>query len=138
MTGLHDDTTVVRLAASPAPEIDKYDRIIIGGSIHLGGIQKEIRAFCDNHLKELLARKVGLFLCCMYEGDVARNQFEEAYPEALRKHAATIGLFGGELTLGKMNMIEKMIVKKVAKVTADVSSLKPGAIREFAQEFSRG
>src|SRR5512138_746558 len=84
MTGLHDDTTVVNMGTSPNPDITMYDRVIIGGSIHMGGIQKEIRKFCEARLGMLLTRKVGLFLCCMFEGEVARKQFEDAYPEPLR------------------------------------------------------
>ena len=43
-----------------------------------------------------------------------------------------IGLFGGEITFDKMNALEKMIVKKVAKIGQDVSKLNHLAIKEFA------
>lgn len=138
MTGLHDDTTVVNMNLSPDPDIKAYDRIIIGGSIHMGGIQKEIRKFCERHLETLLNQKVGLFLCCMFDGEVARKQFEDAYPPQLRSHASVTGLFGGEISFSKMNLFERTIVKKVAKIEQDVSNLDPAKIREFARAFAQG
>jgi menaquinone-dependent protoporphyrinogen oxidase len=137
MNNLNDDLTIVNLEGVPDPDLSKYDRVIIGGSIHMGAIQKDLRKYCERNLEGLLQKKVGLFLCCMFEGDVAKKQFEEAYPESLRTHATAIGLFGGEITFDKMNILEKMIVKKVAKIDQDVSKLNQLAIKEFAAAISR-
>ena len=132
MNQLSDDINIVNLEGVPDPDLDRYDRVIIGGSIHMGEIQKELRRYCERNLQKLLSKRVGLFLCCMYEGDVAAKQFEEAYPAELRAHAAAIGLFGGEISFDKMNSLEKMIVKRVAKIDQDVSKLNNLAIKEFA------
>lgn len=136
MNHLHDDINLVNLEGIPDPDLSTYDRIIIGGSIHMGGIQKELSRYCERNLEALLRKKVGLFLCCMFEGDIAKKQFEEAYPAALRAHAVVTGLFGGEITFDKMNVLEKMIVKRVAKIDQDVSKLNQLAIKEFAETIS--
>jgi len=77
-------------------------------------------------------KKLGLFLCCMEEGEKANEQFENAYPENLRKHATATGLFGGEFTFEKMNFLEKSIIKKISKISESVSKINEKAINEFA------
>jgi len=133
MVRLNDEVTVVNLKNTTEPDLTLYDRVIIGGSIHMGGIQKELRKFCDQNQTILLTKKLGLFLCCMFDGEVAQKQFADAYPEALRAHATATGLFGGEITFGKMNALQKMVVKKVAKISQDVSKLDETAMNEFAR-----
>jgi menaquinone-dependent protoporphyrinogen oxidase len=136
MNSLNDDINLVNLDGFPDPNLSLYDRVIIGGSIHMGEIQKGVKKYCERNMDALLTKKVGLFLCCMFDGDIAKKQFEDAYPLELRNHAASIGLFGGEITFDKMNVLEKMIVKKVAKIDQDVSKLNQLAIKEFAQKLS--
>jgi menaquinone-dependent protoporphyrinogen oxidase len=136
MTGMKDDTTVVNLLGDHNPDLSGFDKIIIGGSIHMGGIQKEIRNFCIVNLQELLQKKVGLFLCCMFEGDIERRQFEDAFPAELRAHAVATGFFGGEISFEKMNVMEKLIVKKIAKIDRNVTRLKTASILDFAKQMA--
>lgn len=83
----------------------------------------------------MLDKTLGLFLCCLFEGDVALKQFEDAFPENLRNKAIAHGLFGGELDFSKMNIIEKAIVKKVANVDDSVSKINYSNIKGFAEKF---
>ena len=136
MGQLHDDINLVNLEGMPDPDLALYDRVIIGGSVHMGGIQKELKEYCSRNRALLADKKLGLFLCCMYEGSTAQKQFEDAFPEELRTHATAVGLFGGEISFDKMNSLEKMIVKKVARIEHDISKLNHLAIKEFAQKIS--
>lgn len=111
-----------------------YDKIIIGGSIHAGNVQKRIKKFCENHMHELTVKPIGLFLSCMDE-DKAVMQFENAYPEELRKIAVSSKLTGGEVLFERMNFLEKFMMKKIGKMTESVSKLKEDKIRELAQEM---
>lgn len=116
-------------------DVRDFDSIIIGGSIHVGNIQRKVKLFIRNNLDVLMTKKIGLFLCCMYDGVTATDQFEQAFPAELRKVAVVSGLFGGELILSKMNFFEKQIIKKVSGVTADTSNLDRASIKEFAAAF---
>jgi len=69
-------TILVDLAKEKAPDLSLCSRIIIGGSIHMGKIQKEITSFCEHNKAVLLSKQYGLFLCCMYDGDKAIDQFK--------------------------------------------------------------
>ncbi len=117
-------------------DIKNFDTIIIGGSIHAGNIQKRVKQFIKDHHDDLMQKELGLFLCCMQEGDAAIEQFNHAFPQDLRKNSSAMGLFGGEFLLSKMNFIEKQIVKKVSGVTADQSTLDKEAIKEFASRLN--
>jgi len=128
---LDDDVTIVNLKKNSKPDLSSFDTIIIGGSIHAGQIQKKIKKFCRENLSTLLQKRLGLYLCCMEEGDTAQKQFEEAYPAELRNHAAAAGLFGGEFDFNKMNFLERSIVKKVANIIESVSKLRADQIHQF-------
>lgn len=121
-----------------SPSLDDFDCIVVGGSIHAGSIQKGIHDFCLKNKQILMTKKLGLYLCCMKEGAEAREQFEKAFPEDLRKHSSASGLFGGVFDFKKMNFIERFLVKKIAKVDKSVSSLNKEAILKFADVLSAG
>ncbi|WP_216829766.1 flavodoxin domain-containing protein [Alkalihalobacterium elongatum] len=115
-----------------------YDTVILGSSIYAGNVQEKMKKFIHTYQQELLSKKLGLYICCMYEGDKAMQQFEMAYPQQLRSHAVASGLFGGELHFAKMNMFEKLIVKIVQKVEGNktvAANFSEEAIEKFASRF---
>ena len=117
-------------------DLSSFDTFIIGGSIHVGNIQRKIKQFIRNNFDTLLEKDVGLFLCCMRDGETAIEQFNNAFPQELRKNSAAMGLFGGEFLLSEMNFLEKQIVKKVSGATIDQSNLDYEAIKEFASKLN--
>lgn len=119
------------------PEIDNYDTVIIGGSIHMGKVQKKVRKFMQKYRAQLFNKRLGLYLCHMYEGDMAEKQLNNAFPEELRNHAVVTGLFGGEFDFEKMNFLERKIIQKVAKVDASVSKFNNDAIERFVQKIKQ-
>lgn len=129
---LDDDVSLVNLKKNSRPDLSSFDTIIIGGSIHAGQIQRRVKRFCQEHLDTLKQKRLGLFLCCMEEGDTAQKQFDEAFPAELRTHAAVTGLFGGEFDFDKMNFFQRAIVKKVAGITESVSKINKDNIHQFA------
>ncbi|MBN1199181.1 MAG: hypothetical protein JXA23_07500 [Bacteroidales bacterium] len=131
-----DDVTLVNLEKFETPPSEKFETVIIGGSIRIGNIQRKIRKFCEKNLDILLTKRTGLFICCMFEGDTALEQFNSAFPEVLRKNSIATGLFGGELEFEKMNAFERMIIKQVANISEDVSKFNEKAVREFAWKIS--
>ncbi|MCH6266785.1 flavodoxin domain-containing protein [Neobacillus citreus] len=117
-------------------DLEDYDGVIIGGSIHAGEIQRKIKQFVKQHHDELLEKEVGLFLCCIRNGDIAVEQFNRAFPQDLRKNSVAMGLFGGEFLVSKMNFFERQVVKKVDSVIKDESHLNLNAIMEFALRYN--
>jgi len=130
-----DDVTMINLEDGETPPMEMFNTVIIGGSIRIGKIQKRIRKFCENNLDELLTKRMGLYICCMFEGAPALEQFDAAFPYALREKAIATGLFGGELEFEKMNAFERMIIREVVNISEDVSKFNAGAVREFAERM---
>ncbi|MEH7334343.1 flavodoxin domain-containing protein [Neobacillus drentensis] len=117
-------------------DLSYYDKVIVGGSIHAGRIQRRIKKFIELHHDALIETDLGLFLCCMRDGDTAIEQFNNAFPRDLRKNSDALGLFGGEFLFSKMNFLEKQIVKKVVGVTTEQSNLDFEAIKDFAAKIN--
>lgn len=129
------NTSLKNLETEKNIDFSKHDTVIIGGSIHAGAINKKLRSFVDKNVDSLLQKKLGLFICCMYEGEKALAQFQDAFPEVLREKAIAHGIFGGEFDLEKMNFLEKAIVKKVANVEESVSNINYANIKSFAEKI---
>lgn len=49
-------------AKSNKIRLEKYDVVIIGGSVYMGKIQKEVTHFCKRNIKKLLKKKLGIFV----------------------------------------------------------------------------
>ncbi|KAB3532814.1 flavodoxin domain-containing protein [Alkaliphilus serpentinus] len=130
------EVELCNLKNSKPADLEKYDKVIIGGSIVMGGIQKEVTEFCSTNLETLKGKKLGLFICCMRDGETAETQFNSAFPKELVEAATIKGYFGGEFILKKMTFIDKLIVKKVAKVSSDTSNILKENIHKFAEKMN--
>jgi menaquinone-dependent protoporphyrinogen oxidase len=131
-----DDVELSNIKENMQIDIAPFDTVVVGGSIHAGQIQRSIRRFVTQNQDALLQKRLGLYLCCMYEGERAIRQLETAYPEVLRRHASAVGLFGGRFDFDKMNVIERAIVKKVAGVTESVSKMNREAMVSFIEALT--
>jgi len=129
------EPTVILLKQADIPDLEGFDQVIVGGSIHAGQIQKSVKQFCETHRDRLLSKPLGLFLCCM-DDEKGQAQFESAFDVMLRNHATATGVLGGAFDFEKMNRIERFIVKKVAGATATVKRLDEDAIARFAETMN--
>ena len=135
--GLEGESVLLHIRRATEVSLADFDRILIGGSIHAGRIQKAVRRFCENKIKVLLKKTIGLFLCCMEEGETADEQFQNAFPEKLRKHATVTGLFGGAFDFDRMTGIERVIVRRIAKVEESVSKISEEQIENFIDAINK-
>jgi len=110
---------MVRISRRRRFHLQEYDTIIVGGSIHEGMIQRSVYKFCESNLEELLKKEVGLFVCCMDPNANEQELIERAFPEQLVKHALASGFFGGELNIKKMNLLQKIMTRKAARLQSE-------------------
>lgn len=89
-------------------DVSQYDTILIGGSVYMGKIQKEITRFCKHNLKQLLKKRVGLFVCC-YTPNGINGFFETLFPLELLNHAFYVTCIGGEMNYDKMNFLYRRL-----------------------------
>jgi len=134
---LNNNAALINLDESTDINLDEFNTVIIGGSIHAGSMNKKIKKFTEKSIDLLNQKRTGLFICCMEEEDEkVLEQFQNAYPESLRNKAIAHGFFGGEFNFDKMNFFEKAIIKKIAKTDQNVSKINYNNIKEFAQKIS--
>lgn len=126
---------IVNLKGNNKIDLNKYDRVIIGGSVYIGKIQKEVTEFINSNLNELLEKQIGLFICGMQEGDAFDKEVIDSFHADLLNKAKSVKSFGGEFTFKKMNFMEKAIVKKIAKVSTDKSDIKHENIKKLAMDM---
>jgi len=116
---LGNGVEMFRISRRRRINLQDYDTIIIGGSIHEGTIQRSVRYFCENHLGVLLMKPVGLFVCCTDPEADENRLIDIAFPEELVEHALASGFFGGELNMKKMNLLQKIMTRKAARLQTE-------------------
>lgn len=116
-------------------DLSEFDRVIIGGSIHAGQIQVRVKKFCNQNMITLLQKHLGLFICGMNEPEF-EIEFNNAFPELLRKHATSSKVIGGEFLFEKMNFFQRVIVRKISGINQSVSRIKEDKIEEMVKEMN--
>ena len=129
-----EKTTLVNLERDYVPSLEQFNTVIIGGSVHAGTIQQELMTFCIKNKRELLQKRLGLFMCFM-NNDLQELEFEDSFPIDLRRHAIAKGLVGGEFLIEKMNTLERDAVKKAKGIDESVYRLDKSAIRKFIEDI---
>lgn len=128
-----NQTQVVELGKDTVPDLTTAETILIGGSIHAGLIQNEVKKFCEENKEVLMKKRLGLFLCYMLK-QKEKEEFENAFSVQLRNHAIAIGRLGGELLLEKMNWFERFMTKVVGRTSTSVSKIDYQALTEFERK----
>jgi menaquinone-dependent protoporphyrinogen oxidase len=131
------DTAIIDLKSKAEVDLSRYETVIIGGSIYLGSLMKALRKFCEKNLDVLQTKRIGLFICCMNEGEAARKHYETVFDESLRTHATAAGIFGGAIDYEGLSLLERSILGQVINISGSVSRFDEAAVREFAAKFSR-
>ncbi len=68
---LEGDVEILDFNLNAHPDLTCYDGIIIGASIHGGLVSRKEKKFISKNIDMLASKKIGLFLCCMREGEEA-------------------------------------------------------------------
>lgn len=130
---LNNEADLINLKKVKNINLSEYDKVIIGGSIYMGRIRKEVTKFCTKNLGKLKEKRIGLFICGMQAGESINTELDANFPEELVKIAVAKKSLGGEFLLNKMSFFDKFIIKKVLKVTGDRSNISEDKIHEFAE-----
>lgn len=131
------EVDLIKFKSSSKIDLSLYDTVVLGGSVYVGKIQKEITKFCETNLSTLLTKRVALFVCGMEPDPHKRiTEIEISFPEALRKHALISSFMGGEFNFKKMNFFERASIKKIAKISSDLSAIDSKEIERFIDKLN--
>jgi menaquinone-dependent protoporphyrinogen oxidase len=135
-TQLGEETELCNVMKSSAPPLDAYDTVILGGSIYIGKVQKQIAQFCNDHLNELLKKNVGLFLCAGEpKEDGQQKELQTNFPEALYQHAAAKGVLGYAFSFEKMKFFDKLVMKKIKGDSISIAEYSDEKIASFIKSL---
>ena len=84
----------------------------------------------------LTQKNIGLFINCIYSGEKAIKQLDEAYPTSLTEIAIARDYFGGEVDELKLNYLERLITKQMIEEENLVVKLSMDKIILFANKMS--
>lgn len=121
--GVKCETKLINLKKEKAGELDNYDLIVLGSSVYAGKIQKEMIDFIGAEKEKLITKKIALFSCNMHQGEEGEKQLKNIFPKEIYDNSFFSVSFGGKFDFNKMNFLEKVIVKKIAKVEKDVENI---------------
>ncbi len=134
---LGKDVVLVNLKKEPVPSVDKFQRIIVGGSIRAGQVQKRLRTFCTQNLDELRNKEIGLYICYTNKGENAKKQLMNAYPEELYNAAKSTAVFKSGFDYRRMNFLEKMIARNVRRLKPNTYKMDYEAVHKFSRCMDR-
>lgn len=131
---LDEGTQLCNILTETVPPLDGYDTVILGGSIYMGRVQKQITEYCNSHLQELLKKNVGLFLCAgTPKEEDQQKELQMNFSETLLQHAAAKGVLGYAFSFEKMKFMDRFITKKIKGDSNSVAEYSDERISQFAK-----
>ncbi len=102
-----------------------FDLVLLGSPIYAGAVPSGVTRYCERHRSELLHARVGLFICCLYEGERAKVQLDSAFPDWLSLHAFGRWALGGEIRLQALGLFDRLLVRALGRNLQDISRFRP-------------
>lgn len=134
---LEGETLLVNIMKEKVPPLDSHDTVILGGSIYMGKIQKELTNYITGNLPVLLKKRTGLFLCAGSPNVEERaKELAAVFPSELYAHSISKEVFGYEFNFEKLNFLDKIIMKAVKGDKGNPSDLSEEKISSFAKAIS--
>jgi len=130
---LNGDTKIVNIKTDTIPELDNFDKIILGGSVYVGKIQSALTTFAEENIGLLTSKVVGIFVNSGDPSERKYLQIKNSFPAEIHDKAVAIGLFGDEITWEKCSFIDKLALRLIKKVTSGYSNIDEKEISRFAK-----
>lgn len=128
--------TVLFDLAEGGPDLTDFQTVVLGTAVYAGAPIGAMKKYLPK--VDLAGKTLGLFVCGM-EADSSKRAEEvtAAYPEKLRTQAVAIAFLPGRYQFSKMNMVERFIIKRIAKTDKDVDVIDDDGIATFAAALTK-
>jgi menaquinone-dependent protoporphyrinogen oxidase len=104
--------------------LDDYDKIMIGGPVMMGKMNKAVTAFIRTKMDVLMTKKIVLFIAgSETDKDGLAKEINDAFPKQLRDRAMYTTHIGYGFNLENMNFIVRMMIRKAANIESSVMNL---------------
>lgn len=135
----HDQVQIVNidnLKQDVIPDFYTPERFVLGVPIYAGKPILSMKKFCDAYTFKLEEKPLYLFVCGMeLSSEKQQAEIEAAFSERLRNTAQEVVYLGGAFRWGKMNFVERLIIKRKTGKKGDMENIRHRAIKKFASKF---
>lgn len=118
----HDPTTV-DVGERPDVDVEGFDAVLVGASIHAGKHQTTVRSFVSDELDVLEAVPTAFFQVSLSsateEGQEQAAGYVEGFIEETGWHPDRIGKFGGALRFSEYGFLKRLLMKQIVKRTME-------------------
>ena len=128
---------IVNIKTDSIKPLDSYDNILIGGSIYVGTLNKDIKKQIEENAELLKSKNIGLFLCCQDKQKALAEFMTLNFPAWIIEKSFVRAHLGHEIKLEAMNFFERNLLKHVMKVKESYSQIDNEAISSLAKEINR-
>lgn len=122
---------IVDLEETKKIEIAGYDFVLLGGSIHMGRVNKTVKRFLAKNRKTLLGARFGFFLASGYPQELEKY-FDAILDADLKAHAEIKTSIGYAYYLENMGPVWRRVVEQMANTSQSIEKYKPDAIMAIA------
>jgi len=127
------DVELINLKEKKDINLD-FDVLIIGSSVYMGRIRKEVRKFLKKNKNALIEKNLALFICGCNE-DEGINQLYKIFPSEIVSKSMSNAFILGEFQLDKMGFFERKISQSIIKGASKEFKIDNVAIDEFVQKI---
>lgn len=134
---------IVQLGKDSVPPLSEYDAVILGSSVYMGRMRKEMAVFAKKNEAALLEKKLALFLCCIQDlEEPLKAQMESGFSKKLMSHACACRGLGGTVDMARLSRLDRFIMNLIlgrrrSGTGGNVDTLSEERIRDFARAVSR-
>lgn len=117
-------------------DISLFDVVILGSSIYIGQIDRQLKTFVKTHGEALKSKKLGIYFCCGFEENL--QTYLDANFDKELVEGAIVMTMGGEMDVSRMSFAHKMIMRMVQKSEQGKSReivLYPKKTEEFVKQM---
>jgi len=133
---LKGDIKLVDLDIAPNPELNRYDIIIMGTSVHAGTINQRMVNFVNNNYHTIKMKHIAFYLCFMDTEERAKEILQATFPSPITDKAIAHGYFGGEFDFDKMNELQKYMIEEMINVNQSISKIDYDKINQFSERLN--
>ena len=143
----HDATAVNVTEVDPDLDLDDFDAVLVGASIHATRHQKAVRTFVVAHRDALVRKPTGFFQVSLSSADEGGEAeavgYVDDFVEATDWHPDRIGLFGGALRFSQYGFLVRAMMNRIARraypeadASGDVEFTDWESVEAFADDFA--
>ncbi|UTF52088.1 flavodoxin domain-containing protein [Natronosalvus rutilus] len=114
----HETTVVDAAETEPDLEVEDFDAVLVGASIHAGTHQEAVTEFVRSWRAVLAAKPTAFFQVSLSsaseEGRTQAAGYVDEFVETTGWHPDRVGLFGGALRYSEYGFLKRLLMKQIA------------------------